>query len=60
MDRLPESEKLVLQAAAVIGKEFAESILLAATEQPAEQVREALRCLKDSEFVYEQAIYPGA
>lgn len=58
MDRLPEREKGVLQTAAVIGKEFAESILLAATEQPAEEVREALRSLKESEFVYEQALYP--
>ena len=60
IDRLPEGEKEVLQAAAVIGKEFAEPILLAATEQPAEQVREALHALKEAEFVYELALYPVA
>jgi len=58
MDRLGEREKAVLQAAAVIGKEFAEPILQAAIEEPAEQVREALHALKEAEFVYEQQLYP--
>jgi class 3 adenylate cyclase/ABC-type dipeptide/oligopeptide/nickel transport system ATPase component len=60
IDRLAEREKAVLQAAAVIGKEFAEPILLAATGQSSEQVREAIRTLKEAEFVYEQALYPVA
>ncbi len=58
LDRLAERDKTVLQTAAVIGKEFTEPILLAASEQPAEQVREALHALKEAEFIYEQALYP--
>jgi class 3 adenylate cyclase/tetratricopeptide (TPR) repeat protein len=58
IDRLPEREKQVLQAAAVIGKVFAEPILLAAAEQPEGELRAALATLKAREFVYEQAIYP--
>ena len=60
IDRLPEREKQVLQAAAVIGKEFAEPILLAAAELPDGEVRAALATLKTNEFVYEQALYPVA
>ncbi len=60
IDRLEEREKRVLQAAAVIGKEFPEPILFSACEEPAESVREALRILKEGEFVYEQSLYPVA
>jgi class 3 adenylate cyclase len=60
IDRLAEREKRNLQAAAVIGKEFLEPILIAACEEPAESVRDALRNLKDGEFVYEQSLYPVA
>jgi class 3 adenylate cyclase/tetratricopeptide (TPR) repeat protein len=60
IDRLPEREKRVLKAAAVIGKEFAEPILLAAAELPDGEVRAALATLKTHEFVYEQALYPVA
>jgi len=60
IDRLPEREKQVLQAAAVIGKEFAEPILVAAAELPEDELRAALATLKTHEFVYEQALYPVA
>src|SRR5205085_1172619 len=60
IDRLPEREKQVLQAAAVIGKEFVEPILLAAAEVPEGELRTALASLKAHEFVYEQALYPVA
>ena len=60
IDRLPEREKQVLQAAAVIGKDFAEPILLAAAELPDGELRAALATLKAHEFVYEQALYPVA
>jgi len=60
IDRLPEREKQVLQAAAVIGKEFVEPILLAAAEIPEGELRAALATLKAHEFVYEQALYPVA
>jgi class 3 adenylate cyclase/tetratricopeptide (TPR) repeat protein len=58
IDRLPEREKQVLQAASVIGKEFAESILAPVTELDAEELGDALRVLKDGEFLFEQSIFP--
>jgi adenylate cyclase len=60
IDRLPEREKDVLQTAAVIGREFDEPTLAAVIEQDAPQLREALQKLKDTEFVYEQSLYPVA
>jgi class 3 adenylate cyclase len=63
IDRLAEREKQVLQAAAVIGKEFKEPLLAEVLRQidsvaAVSALPEALRTLKDSEFVHEQAIYP--
>jgi adenylate cyclase len=60
IDHLPDREKQVLQAAAVIGKEFAEPILLAAAELPEIDLRGALATLKSAEFVFEQSLYPVA
>jgi class 3 adenylate cyclase/tetratricopeptide (TPR) repeat protein len=60
IDRLAEREKDVLQTAAVIGREFDEPTLAAVVEQAAPQLREALQKLKDTEFVYEQSLYPVA
>jgi class 3 adenylate cyclase len=60
IDRLAEREKDVLQTAAVIGREFDEPTLAAVVEQAAPQLREALQALKDTEFVYEQSLYPIA
>src|SRR5439155_24240046 len=57
-DRLAEREKDVLQTAAVIGREFDEPTLASVVEQAAPQLREALQKLKDTEFVYEQSLYP--
>jgi class 3 adenylate cyclase len=64
IDRLAEHEKHVLQAAAVIGKDFKEPILadvLRRTDPSAfteTGLGDTLRRLKDAEFVHEQAIYP--
>jgi class 3 adenylate cyclase len=60
IDRLAERDKDVLQTAAVIGREFDEPTLAAVVEQDAPQLREALQTLKDTEFVYEQSLYPVA
>jgi hypothetical protein len=60
IDRLAGREKDVLQTAAVIGREFDEPTLAAVLEQAAPQLREALQMLKDTEFVYEQSLYPVA
>ncbi len=60
IDRLAMREKDVLQTAAVIGREFDEPTLAAVVEEAAPQLREALQKLKDTEFVYEQSLYPVA
>jgi adenylate cyclase len=60
IDRLGGREKDVLQTAAVIGREFDEPTLAAVVEEAAPQLREALQRLKDTEFVYEQSLYPVA
>ncbi len=60
IDRLHERDKHVLQAASVIGKEFAEPILEAVADLPRLDLSEALGVLKAAEFVYEEALYPIA
>jgi class 3 adenylate cyclase/tetratricopeptide (TPR) repeat protein len=60
IDRLAEREKHVLQAAAVLGKTFAEPLLEAIAELPQTDLRAALDALKRGEFVYEQSLYPVA
>jgi adenylate cyclase len=58
IDRLPQHEKTVLQAAAVIGKEFSEPVLTRVLDQA--DLEQALRSLVAGEFVYEQELYPEA
>ena len=60
IDRLPEREKHVLQAAAVIGFEFSEPILEAVAELPTRELGEALGALKSAGFVHEVSLYPVA
>ncbi|MBA3298839.1 MAG: AAA family ATPase [Thermoleophilaceae bacterium] len=60
IDRLPEREKEVLQAAAVIGKEFPEPVLGGVAELAASELEEALCELVAGEFVFEQELYPEA
>ncbi len=60
IDRLPEREKHVLQAASVLGKEFSEPILREVADTAAEELPEALAKLKDAEFIYEHSLYPVA
>ncbi len=60
IDRLQEREKRVLQAAAVIGKDFPEPILRGVVELDTGELEEALHELVASEFVYEQELYPDA
>jgi class 3 adenylate cyclase/tetratricopeptide (TPR) repeat protein len=56
IDRLSKREKEVLQAAAVIGREFAGPILEAVVD--GRDLTAVLERLKASEFVYETALYP--
>jgi len=60
IDRLGERDKHALQAAAVIGKEFARPILTPVAELADVDLDEALSILKSGEFIYEQALYPVA
>src|SRR5262245_295228 len=56
IDRLGEREKTLLQIAAVIGKEFAESILRRIVANT--DLAPPLRALVAAEFLYEEALYP--
>ena len=58
IDRLPEREKQVLQAASVIGKEFAEPILRSVLDWPSAELSAALQMLKNGEFLFEKSLYP--
>jgi class 3 adenylate cyclase len=60
IDRLAERDKHALQAAAVIGKEFARPILTPVADLPDIDLDQALSILKSGEFIYEQALYPVA
>jgi class 3 adenylate cyclase/tetratricopeptide (TPR) repeat protein len=60
IDRLPRREKSLLQAAAVIGKEFPAPVLERVAALPAADLEDALRNLVAGEFVQEQELYPEA
>ena len=60
IDRVAQREKTVLQAAAVIGKEFPEPVLSRVVEPDPSELEDALRELVGGEFVYEQELYPEA
>jgi len=53
IERLAPEERLLLTSAAVIGKDFARTILEAIAELPADQVRRTLLQLEAAEFVHE-------
>jgi class 3 adenylate cyclase len=58
IDRLPEREKRVLYAAAVVGREFSQTLASRAADLPESEVAAALHTLSSSELVFEQALYP--
>jgi len=58
IDRLPAREKQILQAAAVIGKEFAEPLLASVAGLDAAELDDAMRRLMAAEFIYELELYP--
>jgi len=62
IDRLAEWEKLVLQTAAVIGREFTEPVLRRVVgAAPADgDLAAALHALVAAEFLYQDALYPEA
>jgi class 3 adenylate cyclase/tetratricopeptide (TPR) repeat protein len=58
IDRLAEREKRVLQAAAVIGREFDEKLLHRIVDLPEAELADALRALVQAELLFETALYP--
>ena len=58
VDSLPQSAKEVLQAGAVIEREFSHGLIRHVAGLPEEQLLSHLSTLKDSELLYERGIYP--
>jgi predicted ATPase len=58
IDRLPAAEKALLQTLAVLGQEFAWSLLAQVTDQPDEELQRLLAHLQGEEFIYEQPAFP--
>jgi len=58
IDRLSAREKAVLQSAAVIGRQFPESVVRHATGLSEDELEDALRALIAAEFLYEASPYP--
>ena len=58
IDRLDPDEKRLLQAAAVIGKDVAFTLLTAIAEMPEEALRQRLTRLQQAEFLYETGLFP--
>jgi len=58
IDRLPASEKRLLQTAAVIGKDFSFAILQAIADDSEETLRHQLGHLQAAEFLYETNLFP--
>src|SRR5207253_7241615 len=58
IDRLPAEDKILLQTAAVIGKDVPFPLLQAIAELPEETLRAALTHLQAAEFLYEASLFP--
>jgi class 3 adenylate cyclase/tetratricopeptide (TPR) repeat protein len=58
IDRLDETQKQVLQTAAVIGREFSEPLLATVCAVSEDDLVSALRSLVAGEFLFERALYP--
>jgi class 3 adenylate cyclase/predicted ATPase len=58
IDRLPATDKALLQMLAVIGKEFPLGLVAQVVGQPEAEVQEGLAHLQRGEFIYEQPAFP--
>jgi predicted ATPase len=58
IDRLPADVQTLLQTLAVLGQEFAWSLLTAVAGQPDEALQRLLAHLQAEEFIYEQPAFP--
>jgi class 3 adenylate cyclase/tetratricopeptide (TPR) repeat protein len=60
IDRLTERDKDVLERAAVIGKRFAETLLVEVVERPPAEIEAALSVLTEAGFLEQTHVYPNA
>jgi class 3 adenylate cyclase/tetratricopeptide (TPR) repeat protein len=58
IDRLPASEKDLLQTLAVIGREFPLGLVRSVTGAPGDEIERMLADLQLGEFIYEQPAFP--
>ena len=58
IDRLPDDDKRLLQAASVIGKNLPFSLLQATAELPENALRRHLARLQAAEFLYQTSLFP--
>src|SRR5262249_5547488 len=58
IDRIAPDDRRILQAAAVVGKDVPVELLRAIADKPDESIRQSLRRLQASEFVYEARLFP--
>jgi predicted ATPase len=58
IDRLPPEEKRLLETAAVIGKDFAFTLLQAIADETDRTLRSRLDHLQAAEFLYEASLFP--
>jgi predicted ATPase len=58
IDRLPATEKRLLQTAAVIGNEVLLPLLQAISDLPGEELQRGLPQLQAAEFLYETSLFP--
>jgi DNA-binding NtrC family response regulator/tetratricopeptide (TPR) repeat protein len=58
IDRLPHEAKLLLETAAVIGKDFPFALLQAVADENEEMLRRGLGHLRAGEFLYETRLFP--
>jgi len=58
VNRLPERERSLLQAASVIGRDVPHALLSAIAELSEDELRDSLNQLRSAEFVYETSSFP--
>ncbi len=58
IDRIPPEEKVLLQTAAVLGKDVQFALLRAIAEETEENLRRSLTRLQAAEFLYETQLFP--
>ena len=60
IDRLPPTDRRLLQGAAVIGKDFSFEVLQAIVDGPDDVIHDGLRHLQGAEFIHETGAVPQA